>query len=212
MRAIAEFSPLGIPTLGINAGDVGFLTVGDFAHVDTILPAVARGEYQVERRLGLEFMHRKKRIGPIVNDVVLRHPSSVAKYTVSINGVVLYDHISSDGVIVSTPTGSTAYSLSLGGPVMDPRSRDVEVSLMAPMRVSARRHMSAALAHGGEIVVRVDDSKEGKPVGLSADSHEMEILPGESIAIRASTAPLLVGTFGFKAYIEALQKKLGFAS
>jgi NAD+ kinase len=210
MRSIAEFSAVGIPTIGINGGDVGFLTVGDADHINTILARVCAGEHSIERRLGLELVHRGNPIGPIVNDVVLRHPSSVARYSVCIDGVQMYKPILADGIIVSTPTGSTAYSLSLGGPIVDPRSRDVGVSFMAPMRVNARRHMCSALAHGGEIVITIDSSKEAHQIGLTADSHKMELGMGESITIRASTVPLLVATFGMESYVRALQTKLGF--
>ena len=72
--------------------------------------------------------------------------------------------------------------------------------------------MSSAFAHGGDIVVTVDSSKDDKPIVLTADSQELQLLPGESITIRASTVPLLVATFGLTPYVDGLRKKLGFAT
>ncbi len=209
MRTVTEFSSRGIPTIGINGGHLGFLTVGDISDSDAIIARVLQNQFTIERRLALELRHRGEVIGPIANDIVARHATSVGTFTVAVDGVPLFSNLEADGIIVATPTGSTAYSLSIGGPVVFPTSRDVLVSCMAPMRVSTRPFLLPQLGAGGELAIKLVDSKQRQPVALNADSHKLMLAIGETVTIRASRTPLLFATFGQDSYLEALKKKFG---
>ena len=121
-RALAD---IDTPLLGINLGRLGFLADVSFDQFEGYLDAVVEGRYTVEQRFFIqgEFFHGDERLGSHIalNDIILHsfESSSMIEYEISSGGDLI--HIQrSDGVIVTTPTGSTAYALSGGGPIMHP--------------------------------------------------------------------------------------------
>jgi NAD+ kinase len=125
-----------VPVLGINFGKVGFLTTGTRAHLDRALACLASGDYVVSPRLTL---HSEIVTGdgtpfvlhPALNDVAI-HKGGVARLirlNVDVDGQNVGPY-SADGLVVATPTGSTAYSLSAGGPIIAP---DVEALVITPI-------------------------------------------------------------------------------
>ncbi len=123
--------------LGINTGSVGFLAEGDYDSLDIVVNRLLSGDYHVEERLKLKVTVDGKRQYDCVNEVVV-HTSQVAKirhYEIKVDGVVA-EHVRADGLIVATPTGSTSYSMSVGGPILDPRVRAFVVAAIAPFKPS----------------------------------------------------------------------------
>jgi NAD+ kinase len=213
MKAVSELSLRGIPTLGMNAGDVGFLTSVDAAHWQTIEHRLRMGEYQIEQRLGLKLEAAGQVIEPITNEVVLRHSSSVATYQIAIGGQVFYQKLMGDGVMVSTATGSTGYNTSAGGPILLPGSGNVVVTALNPMSLSTRSIVSQELAEGKDIVITLVASKRDEPVQVIGDGRMLKNgLPvGESVVLTKYEHPLLFATFGLEQYARALTEKKGFA-
>ena len=116
LRAARFYSKSKIPVLGINLGRLGFLSQTSVEGLSYVIEAVSEGKYSVEERLMLEssgFL--------ALNDFVIKgcDPSRTSKFYLKINGEEVCDYIA-DGLIISTPTGSTAYGLSAGGPVLHP--------------------------------------------------------------------------------------------
>ena len=136
LNTAAHIKDLGIPILGINTGRLGFMADVSLSHIDQAIHALINGQYRIEERSvihastnGLGF----KSYPYALNEVaILKHDNaSLIEIEVTINGSVLTNYLA-DGIIVSTPTGSTGYSLSAGGPIMVPDSRNFCISAVAP--------------------------------------------------------------------------------
>jgi len=123
--------------LGINAGSVGFLAEGESESPDIPINRLLRGEYRVENRLKLRVAVDGKRLYDCLNEAVV-HTSQVAKirhYEIRVDDAVA-EQVRADGIIVATPTGSTSYSMSAGGPILDPRVKAFVVAAIAPFKPS----------------------------------------------------------------------------
>lgn len=120
------------PILGINMGKIGFLTEIDESQMDFAISSLISGEYFIEERSMLEVSIGEKVFWGL-NEVVLsrQDPCHISTYDVSIDGITA-DTLRSDGVLVSTPTGSTAYSLSCNGPVLSPTVKALIVNAICP--------------------------------------------------------------------------------
>jgi NAD+ kinase len=213
MKTGTTLSSRGIPTLGVNAGDVGFLTSVNANDWQTVECRLRMGEFEIEERLGLTLVGEQQALEPIANEVVVRHKTSVAKYRISIDGQVFYQELMGDGVLVSTATGSTGYNTSAGGPILLPGSGNVVVTPLNPMSLSTRPIVSQELADGKEIVVTLIESKRDEPVQVIADGRALEtdLAVGDSIFLSKYRHPLLFATFGLAQYARALTEKKGFA-
>ncbi len=153
MKTVSYFSRKGIPTLGVNAGNVGFLTSAESSELDEVVERVVSGRFDIERRTSLRFSWDGEDYGPFANEVSLWHPRrGIATLQVSINGEVLFERLSGDGVLVATATGSTAYNASAGGPIITPESSNVVINALNPPMFNMRPVVTEKLASGGEIV------------------------------------------------------------
>ena len=158
--------------LGINAGVVGFLT--ELGPKDAIkgIARVAQGKYTVDSRLKLRTTLNSKRLFDCTNEAVV-HTAQIAKmgfFKIYIDGN-LATSVRADGVIIATPTGSTSYALSLGGPLIDPAVEALVIVPIAPFKLSARPIVVPAESN---IVFEIAD--ENKPCLLVLDGqHSIEI-------------------------------------
>ena len=121
LRTAATAASLGVPMLGVNMGRVGFLLETDPGSLESTAQRLIRGDYQLEERMMLNVCINDGEEALVLNDVVLcrgANPSSITVYVYADEELVYTTH--GDGVIVATPTGSTAYCLSAGGPVLHP--------------------------------------------------------------------------------------------
>ncbi len=110
------FAKFGTPIFGINLGRLGFLSQCSAENISAAVSKILNGEYTLEDRIMLEFGHYTA-----LNDFVIKSSLSgrTSKFSLKINGKKVCDYLA-DGIIISTPTGSTAYGLSAGGPVLVP--------------------------------------------------------------------------------------------
>lgn len=142
LKAASHVKGKGIPILGLNMGRLGFLADLDADNLDDMLDKIGNGDYHVEERavLALETEGTALSLCPFaLNEIaVLKHDtSSMISIHTCINGDYLVTY-QSDGLIISTPTGSTAYSLSVGGPIMVPGSGILALSPVAPHSLNIR--------------------------------------------------------------------------
>ena len=128
-----------VPILGLNLGRVGFLAEIEWTQFE-LLPKILSGNYEVAERMMLELKVNGKTIGSALNDICITadRPINLIDFTVSADGRTV-SHYRADGVILSTPTGSTAYSLSAGGPVIDPRLDCICFTPICPLLPSKNR-------------------------------------------------------------------------
>ncbi len=144
LRAARNLVNLNLPFLGINLGHLGYLTEGDRNGLSGILERVIAEEYFVEERMMLRG-RVKKSDGTVVsddvalNDITINRNRSlrVIQFKLYVNGAFLYLY-TADGIIISTPTGSTAYNLSCGGPVVEPTAKLFVVTPIAPHSLNNR--------------------------------------------------------------------------
>jgi len=127
-----------IPILGINVGTIGFLTHLSSENVYATLEELLSGFDVIEHsRLSVELSGSE--LPPATNEVVVitRQPAKMMHYRILVDGVQL-DETRADGVIIATPTGSTAYSMSAGGPIVDPKVQGTVIVPIAPFKLSSR--------------------------------------------------------------------------
>ncbi|WP_058485273.1 NAD(+)/NADH kinase [Defluviitalea phaphyphila] len=140
LRAAREASLYNTPILGINLGTLGFLTEVDKNSSFTVLEKVLNGEYYIETRMMLETnVNNNKNHLISLNDVVISRSSlsRIIDFKIYINDKFV-DNYTADGVIISSPTGSTAYNLSAGGPILEPSTNMMGITPICPHSLYAR--------------------------------------------------------------------------
>ena len=144
-------APKGIPMFGINTGHLGFLSEGRTGNILVLVEKVLKKEYRIEDRAMLcGYILRSKHLhdeqGPLfaLNDIVISRGTShkMIRMTLNVDEKPVADYIA-DGLIISTPTGSTAYALSAGGAVMDPEIRGIEIVPICAHSLTNRPHIIA---------------------------------------------------------------------
>jgi NAD+ kinase len=182
-RTMARFET---PVLGINRGRLGFLTDISPDEVSELVPAVLEGHYEREERFLLDV--NVEREGKVVaradalNDVVLNSGTSaqMIEFELSIDGEFVYRQ-RADGLIISTPTGSTAYSLSGGGPIMHPSLDAIVLVPMFPHTLSSR-----PIVVKGDSLIRLDVLERNRihpPVTCDGQVN-MTARPGDAVVLR----------------------------
>ncbi len=144
LRTAATVSDLGIPILGINTGRLGFLAAINYADVEETLEEVMRGDYKVQERTLLK-MSTDETFPPdyfisnALNEIAILKQDTASM--LSIHAYINNDYLTSyqaDGLVISTPTGSTAYSLSIGGSILSPTTPSIILSAIAPHNLTSR--------------------------------------------------------------------------
>lgn len=171
----------GVPVLGVNAGTVGFLTEIDPERVTEVLDRLVVGDYTVSERLTLRATFEGVESVDALNDVVAEKALSqhVVGIGVSIDGEPFAEH-RADGVIVATATGSTAYTFSAGGPLVDPEVDAILVTPVAPHNLLGRTVVFAA-SSVVELAIIGD-----RPAHIHADGRAIVTLePGQALRVEA---------------------------
>jgi NAD+ kinase len=128
-----------IKIFGINAGVVGFLTEVQRQNALKSLEMVLKNEYSLDKRMRLKTMLNDKVLEPAMNEAVI-HTADIAKmrlYQIKVDGIPAQT-VRADGIIIATPTGSTSYAMSAGGPILDPKVDAILIVPIAPFKLSAR--------------------------------------------------------------------------
>lgn len=182
-----------VPLVGINMGRLGYMTDIPIQNVQTVLPQILAGEYEADTRTLLDavVMRNGKEINQALalNDVVVNRSgiSGMVELAVRVNGSFMYNQ-RSDGLIVSTPTGSTAYALSAGGPILHPRVAGILLAPIAPHSLSNRPIVlpqdivvSIEVVDGREVIVNFDmqsqtDLQSGDTIEVSQSKKTITLL------------------------------------
>lgn len=205
---------VNVPVIGINRGHLGFLTDLSPHDFETQLSAVLAGQYMEESRslLQMQLYQDKTLCGEneALNDVVLSRGNETRLITFDVYIDNLFvSHYRADGLILATPTGSTAYALSAGGPIMHPQ---LDAMVMVPM--FSHSLSSRPLVVDGKSIVElcVSESNENE-LQISCDGHESCLVkPGQRIIIQKYINHLrLLHPFDYH-YYDTLRIKLGWGS
>lgn len=194
-----------IPLLGINVGTVGFLAEVEMDQLETACRLLYNDEYTLDQRMMLEAVIDDKPYLAL-NDVVL----SRGGYTrlIGVNAWVDEDHIGrfiADGLIVSTPTGSTGYSLSAGGPIVCP---EVDCMLITPICAHSLQHRPVVTAATQCITVKLDKAHSSKAMISIDGQHMFELSSDQTLTIIRSAQRARFIRFEPKSFFSKIRIKL----
>ncbi|MFA6549004.1 MAG: NAD(+)/NADH kinase [Candidatus Margulisiibacteriota bacterium] len=199
LRAARLLAKKKIPVLGIHLGGLGFLSEIELHQLDEALTKIKHGKYTVEERTMIEAQVGSRRLVAL-NDIVISNSGIARVIRLEIQGLAEYV---SDGIIFSTATGSTAYNLSAGGPILTPDSHSIVISPICPHSISVRslvveKPVTAVLNRGKQAILTADGQqmvslREGAKIRLqrAADKTRFIRLEGYDFFARVKEA------FGF---------------
>ncbi len=204
--------PSQVPILGVNIGSLGFLTAVAETEVDKILPYVAANDLRVSPRLVLEtiFHHANGKdhfIPCALNDIVIARASvsRLARIRVEVGDYLVTEYVC-DGLIISTPTGSTAYSLASGGPILSPDADSIVLTPICPHTLTNR-----ALVVGTDQAIRIRVVKQS---GVPAPGVQFDGRPGgnlrthEWLEIKPAKAKVQLAYLPHSDFYRVLRQKL----
>lgn len=197
------------PIAGINTGHLGYLSAYTFEHTDEIYATLLKGDFRVEQRslLCVEIMHQQQYTQSIValNEIALTRGDNAAMLNIEVrfNNSSPLNYLG-DGLIIATPTGSTAYNLSVGGPVLAPELAGWVLSPIAAHSLSMRPLVVSNL---GEIEVHVDTRGDG--YRLSADGKSQTLPLDATLRINKAPYNLRLIVKSGHTFTDTLRDKLG---
>lgn len=213
LQAAMDTLYLDIPLIGINLGNLGFLAEVEQSHINGALDQLIRGEWQPEERMMLSGTLMKAGKEPekyhALNDIVLTREGSlrIVTYDIFVNGQFLNSY-HADGVIVSTPTGSTGYNMSAGGPIVEPKAKLILITPICPHTLNTR---SIILSPEDQIEVKIGVGKNGdvQRAEVNFDGNFRETLKtGDSIVINQSKKVTRLIRLSRESFLEVLHKKI----
>jgi NAD+ kinase len=209
LRGARLVGALQVPILGVNLGRLGFLTACAGEELEQALERLASGDYIVQPRMALDARssRREGECWRALNDVVL-HKGGFARVVhlrVSVNGELVGAY-AADGLIISTPTGSTAYSLSAGGPVVVPTEESIILTPISPHTLAVR---PVVLPPGAEVAVKAEDGPDELLVTVDGQVGAT-FVPGDTLIARRAEQPVLVVSFRDTTFFSRMRRKLGW--
>ena len=205
LEAVGMLGGRPTPVVGINCGRLGYLTADDGDGIELLFERIAHRELSFEHRSMLriegDFIGDGNCLA--LNEVAIhRHGATMVSVETLINGNTVATY-HGDGLVVSTPTGSTAYSLSAGGPVVDPACRCFVLSPLAPHNLTMRPVVVPDSSH---ITLRLNS--RGGEAFLSADNRTFTLHDGATIELRLATEELILATPHNNTFYDALRDKM----
>jgi NAD+ kinase len=198
------------PIIGINTGTLGYLTEINPEDIEKALDDINNGDYYIEERMMLE--------GEVVrsNGDVVEIPESLNEIAISKNsfGVVRFDAIvneklinsyTADGILVCTPTGSTAYNLSCGGPIVDPTAEIITLTPIAPHTVINR---SLILSDDSVVEIRITELRENTLSYVLYDGKPIEVFSKDTIKIRKSDKITKIIKLEDRSFIDTIRENI----
>jgi NAD+ kinase len=213
LLSIARHTRARVPILGVNLGELGFLTEVVEDEAMPMLARVIAGRYGLDRRMTLSarLVRGRQVLGRFraVNDVVLTNGAlaRIVQFSVTVDDLPFTTY-RADGMIVATPTGSTAYSLSVGGPIVEPTVQVLVLSPISPHTLSNRPVVLRPSA-----VVRVAVGPREQDVILTIDGQEGKPLAaGDVVEVRRGPSPVSLVRSPDRTYYDVLRSKLGWGA
>ena len=208
LRSITFVRDLGIPIIGINTGRLGFLDTLNQELLNIELKKILKGEFKIEERSLLEVRVNNNDdfsdFNFALNEVSVgrKNTTSMIEIKTTLNGEYLNTYWA-DGLIVSTPTGSTGYSLSCGGPIMTPSSQTFSITPIAPHNLNAR-----PLVISDEIKIELSVEGREETHLLSLDSRINSLKNNVKIKIKKANYKIKLASFQNNSFYKTLRSKL----
>lgn len=209
IRAVRDLGENNLPLLGINLGTLGYLTDVELKDFRTALDRLFEGKPDIEERMMLKGAFRSSRTDIAMNDIVLAREGKVriVSFNIYVNGTLLNTY-HADGVIISTPTGSTGYNLSAGGPVVEPTAQMIVVT---PICSHALNTSSVVLSADDTIEVEICEGRYGRQeqVSLCFDGAEQTTLvTGEKVCIRKAEQTVMLVKLNRESFMITMRRKM----
>lgn len=209
LRAITYVRDTDIPIVGINTGRLGFLATIQTDEIESALSEIFKGEYKISERslLSVETSTKNDAIEDInfaLNEIAISRKNTTSMITVEthLNDEYLTSYWA-DGLILSTPTGSTGYSLSCGGPVIDPNAKNFALTPIAPHNLSAR---PLIIPDSTVVTFRVDGRED--QFLMSLDSRIVTLPNTTSVTVKKADFTIKMVERLDETFLDTLRKKL----
>lgn len=200
----------GTPIVGINTGTLGYLTEISPENIKKALTDILDGNYHIEKRMMVE--------GEITRQTgdVIKIPESLNEIAISKNaiGIVRFDVIidkkliksyTADGILVCTPTGSTAYNFSCGGPIVDPTANIMTLTPIAPHTILNR---SIVLSDNSIIEIKITELRENNSSYVVYDGKPIEVFAGDSVRIKKSDKITKIIKLEDRSFIDTIRENI----
>lgn len=213
LQAARETKRLHIPIIGVNMGSLGYMTEIELSNLEESLERLISGDYEQESRMMLngkaKLANGKMEEGWALNDIVISRSGSlqIIKFNIHVNGQFLNNY-NADGMIVTTPTGSTGYNLSAGGPLIEPRAKLIALTPICPHSLNQR---SIILSPEDEIEIEIPQGRGGRlqTVEASFDGcHVIALRTGDRIRIVQSEKTTEFVKLNKVSFLEVLHRKM----
>ena len=209
IQAVRELRNKHLPLIGVNMGTLGYLTEIELPKIEESLEKLFCGAFLPERRMMLQGKLEGRKEDIALNDIVVARAGSirVIHFNIYVNGQLLNSY-QADGVIISTPTGSTAYNLSAGGPIVEPTA---EMFVITPICSHALNTSSIVLSAEDEIVIEIGKGKGDTVEEASVTFDGADVIPvytGDRITISRSEKTAKLLKLSEESFLETLRKKM----
>lgn len=212
LQAARETRKMEIPMIGVNLGTLGYLTEVEPANLFQALDRLLAGEYAIEGRMmltGSVCSTEGQQEGWALNDIVItrRGILQIVRFDIYVNGQFLTTY-NADGVIVTTPTGSTGYNLSAGGPIISPSAKLI---MMTPVCSHSLNQRSIVFSPDDVIEIVIPEGREGRvqTVEVNFDgSHTIALRSGDRIRVEQSEKMTKFIQLNQVSFLEVLRKKM----
>lgn len=208
LRAIRDNNFFDGPVIGINMGTLGFLTEIEMNSLYESLDRLLADDFKIEDRMLLEGFATGDKTWAL-NDVVLARCGGlqIINFEISVNNQPLLNY-EADGIIISTPTGSTGYNLSAGGPIASPAA---QLIMLTPICPHSLNHRSIILSGQDEVSIKVTASREGREqvLELNFDGNVKEtVKTGDEIIIKKGDKTVKFAKLGKDSFLQVLNRKM----
>lgn len=205
-RALPEHD---IPILGVNMGTLGYLTEVEISHIDDAIAKIVAEDFTTESRMMLEGVFENGNRDISLNDIIVSRKGAlrVIHFDLFVNGELLNSY-EADGVIISTPTGSTAYNLSAGGPIVEPTASMIVIT---PICSHALNTSSIVLSADDVIEICIGEGRNGtiEEVIVAFDGADtVTLFTGDSVKIHKSEAVTKIMKLSKVSFLEILRRKM----
>jgi NAD+ kinase len=207
LRFVQTYPNICSPIIGINMGSLGFLADISINDIYPALGELLNNNYQIQNRLMLEGFKTGDSPLSAINEIVIHRASNhcLIDLVLHVDGLYL-NTFSADGIIISTPSGSTAYSLAAGGPILSPELQAVVITPISPHTISNRPIVLAPVTE-----IQVQYISPYQPVEVTFDGHQnRQIQQGDVFRVKKSTRSFQLVKLPQQDFFLTLRQKLGW--
>ncbi|XCP83912.1 NAD(+)/NADH kinase [Roseburia hominis] len=209
IQASRKLLGMDVPMLGINMGTLGYLTEVEVQNVESAIEQLIEGRYAVEERMMLYGSVAGGTSDVALNDIVVGRNGSlkILHFNLYVNGEYLNSY-QADGVVISTPTGSTAYNLSAGGPIVEPTA---SLILVTPICSHALNSSSIVFSDQDEIEIEIGSRRDGTPeeAAITFDGTDITtIRTGDRVRVKKSRDTAKIIKLSKISFLETLREKM----